>query len=87
MYVSFYKFASLPDYEQLRLAIKQRCDEEVSQPSWFAELGQLVNIPHGPYIEINVTACIFTPHCILNQFSLPPLLPTILLCFLLHCSL
>ncbi|GAQ88239.1 rhodanese-like domain containing protein [Klebsormidium nitens] len=28
VYVSFYKFASLPDYEQLRLAIKQRCDEE-----------------------------------------------------------
>lgn len=29
VYISFYKFASLPDYEQLRLAIKQKCDEQV----------------------------------------------------------
>jgi hypothetical protein len=30
VYVSFYKFASLPDYEELRLSIKEKCDEQVN---------------------------------------------------------
>jgi hypothetical protein len=33
VYVSFYKFASLPDYEELRLRIQEKCDEQVNSCS------------------------------------------------------